>query len=393
VATPTNDITTISNSTISSNIAPLGGAGVLTFCGQALIKFSTNTENDTNDFAGSGVVTWGDPAFAKTDINMTIVAGNHHTDVAVTGGFVDTFDSLGYNVIGTGSVDAFNEPGDLVIGTGDPGLGPLADNGGPTLTHALEAGSPAIDAGDPDFVAPPDFDQRGVGFDRVRDGDGGNGAQIDIGAFEVQGVIGPALPGDYNDDDVVDTADYVVFRKFEDTDTPLENDGVGGEIGPAHYQQWTENFGESLPPESGNAGASVTTHRATIAQESPADASGIHQVTPAVGGTSRAVIAVSAPVISAPDMLVPSHEQPDPRARRFETGKNWSSRAHADPFLRAGCGGEDLSLLLAIDRVRRFPRQELSFAEIDGNDVDLGNGLDCESKIDESLALALTDWQ
>jgi hypothetical protein len=58
----------------------------------------------------------------------------------------------------------------------DPQLAPLADNGGPTLTHALMQGSPAIDNGNNE--AGLDFDQRGVGHPRV------NGAQADIGAFE-----------------------------------------------------------------------------------------------------------------------------------------------------------------------------------------------------------------
>jgi len=59
-------------------------------------------------------------------------------------------------------------------------LGPLQDNGGPTFTHALLTGSPAIDAGDPNFTPPPYYDQRGPGFARVVNG------RIDIGAFEVQ---------------------------------------------------------------------------------------------------------------------------------------------------------------------------------------------------------------
>src|SRR5687768_12758054 len=61
-------------------------------------------------------------------------------------------------------------------------LGPLADNGGPTFTHALLDGSPAINAGDPATVAgsgnTPEFDQRGTGFPRVV------GGRIDMGAFE-----------------------------------------------------------------------------------------------------------------------------------------------------------------------------------------------------------------
>jgi len=59
-------------------------------------------------------------------------------------------------------------------------LGPLQDNGGSTFTHELLSGSPAIDAGDPNFTPPPFFDQRGPGFDRVVN------SRIDIGSFEVQ---------------------------------------------------------------------------------------------------------------------------------------------------------------------------------------------------------------
>ena len=70
----------------------------------------------------------------------------------------------------------------------DPQLGPLAENGGPTTTHALLAGSPAIDAGNPAFTPPPDFDQRGALHERVADGDGAGGARIDIGAYERQSL-------------------------------------------------------------------------------------------------------------------------------------------------------------------------------------------------------------
>src|SRR4029077_10393234 len=62
----------------------------------------------------------------------------------------------------------------------DPLLAALDANGGTTQTHALLPGSPALNAGDPQLVPPPDADQRGAGFARVRD------ARIDIGAFESQ---------------------------------------------------------------------------------------------------------------------------------------------------------------------------------------------------------------
>ena len=62
----------------------------------------------------------------------------------------------------------------------NPLLGPLAANGGPTATHALLPGSPAIDKGDPLSITPlnpPATDQRG--YPRV--------GPVDIGAFEQQG--------------------------------------------------------------------------------------------------------------------------------------------------------------------------------------------------------------
>ena len=64
----------------------------------------------------------------------------------------------------------------------DPLLGPLADNGGFSFTHALGAGSSAIDAGDPSNC--PATDQRGV--IRPIDGDGVDGPRCDMGAYEYE---------------------------------------------------------------------------------------------------------------------------------------------------------------------------------------------------------------
>ena len=85
----------------------------------------------------------------------------------VNGGGLD----LGHNLSSDASC-GFTNPASL--SNTDPRLGPLADNGGPTLTVALLPDSPAIDAADP-ALAPP-YDQRG--FPRPV------GAAPDIGAFE-----------------------------------------------------------------------------------------------------------------------------------------------------------------------------------------------------------------
>jgi hypothetical protein len=113
-------------------------------------------------------------------IKNVILAGNTApTSPDVSG----VLNSQGHNLIGDGTGGSGYVDTDLV-GTSespiDPRLGPLQNNGGPTLTMALLPGSPAIDAGD-NTDAPP-WDQRGPGFPRITPDD----PIIDIGAFEVQ---------------------------------------------------------------------------------------------------------------------------------------------------------------------------------------------------------------
>src|SRR5262249_31351718 len=87
-----------------------------------------------------------------------------------------TFVSEGHNLSNDDSGNLDPKLGDLP--STDPLLGPLQDNGGPTFTHALLEGSPAIDAGDNEDA--PEWDQRGEGFPRIVN------KTIDTGAFEVQ---------------------------------------------------------------------------------------------------------------------------------------------------------------------------------------------------------------
>jgi hypothetical protein len=89
--------------------------------------------------------------------------------------------SLGFNLFGPLAGCAFAANMDIL--DQDPQLGPLADNGGPTWTHALDPASPAIDAGNPaGCLGPGDVpltdDQRG----ELRPA----GDACDIGAFEYQ---------------------------------------------------------------------------------------------------------------------------------------------------------------------------------------------------------------
>ncbi len=178
----------ITNSTVSGNSTTARGGGVNNFIGTIIIELSTIAQNDAPNFAGAGIASWGDQSTTATELYSTIVAGNINTDVDLVGSFQPTFFSNGFNLIGSGtSTGSFMTLGDQ-RNVADPQLGPLADYGGPTPTHALLVGSPAIDAGDPAAEAGvggvPEFDQRGTPFGRVFDGDHDSLAVIDIGAFE-----------------------------------------------------------------------------------------------------------------------------------------------------------------------------------------------------------------
>jgi hypothetical protein len=269
IFTAIQDSTKISNSTISGNVAPGGGGGIYNQEGTTIVEFSTITRNVSLDFNGSGVVSSPFPSTTRTEFHSSIIAGNFDPlqppqaapyDVAISGG-TNSLVSLGYNIVGIGEFvsDTFNQSGDQILGAASPLLGPLADNGGPTKAHALLAGSPAIDVGDPNAVAGengvPEFDQRGTAYVRVRDGDGDEAAVIDIGAFEAQFYVpGAALVGDYNLSGVVDAADFIVWRHTAGSDVaPYSGaDGNGnGTIDDLDYDVWRASFGNTRPLAAG----------------------------------------------------------------------------------------------------------------------------------------------
>jgi hypothetical protein len=167
----------IVNSTISSNIAPGvaddGGGGVLTY-GPIEIDNSTIALNSAVQGGGGVLFVGAGNAFG---MQSSIVANNDIGSGAYYA--ADIGSAAGVTISGAGnlvvSADATLPAGTLQT---DPMLLPLANNGGPTRTHALAAASPAIDAGND--TAALDFDQRGDGFARIA----GNAA--DIGAFELQ---------------------------------------------------------------------------------------------------------------------------------------------------------------------------------------------------------------
>jgi hypothetical protein len=260
--------TTVQNSTISGNISSSSGGGLFNYNGLTVIEFSTITLNEAPAGAGSGVASYGD-SFTRTRVSSSIIAGNVGSDVDFVFGGTNSFLSNGYNLVGTGNaLSRFNQSGDQT-GSADPLLGPLAPNGGATKTHALLTGSPAIDRGNPVAVAGsggvPAFDQRGTPHVRLHDGDGTAGARIDIGAFELQPLATPTLPGDYNASGTVDAADYVFWRNTRGTCVSAYSgaDGSGnGVVDQADHEVWKANFGNSLPaPSAGSSANTVTALR------------------------------------------------------------------------------------------------------------------------------------
>jgi len=118
----------------------------------------------------------------QLEVVGTIIAGNSGQDLGVYSESGPTVSS-DHSVLGT--VDAaitVTDVGGTQTGVSDPGLAPLAANGGPTQTHALLDGSAALNQGPDPVPSFPgnQFDQRGPGFARVAFG------FADVGAFEAQ---------------------------------------------------------------------------------------------------------------------------------------------------------------------------------------------------------------
>jgi hypothetical protein len=160
----------ITNSTVSGNSAGSNGGGISND-GPMQITNSTVSNNSADPAGGIYNTVDGRLQISNTILN----AGASGANIVNNGG---TITSDGYNLSSDDGGGYLNGPGDQI--DTDPLLGPLQNNHGLTLTHAPLSGSPAIDAGDPSFTPPPNFDQRGFPFVRVVNG------RIDIGSLEVQ---------------------------------------------------------------------------------------------------------------------------------------------------------------------------------------------------------------
>jgi large repetitive protein len=210
IVNDTGGIMTVRESTISGNTAPVGAGiynpGNLTLVnstisgntGDGLSNGTGATANLTNDtFSGNSVSGITSNPGATTNIRNTIVANTPGAVGDVSG----TFNSQGNNLIGksngsTGFTNGvnFDQVGSVAAPL-NALMAALGNYGGPTQTHALLPGSPAIDLGsnsgvtNPPLTGPPFTDQRGTGFARIVN------ANVDIGAFESRGFTIAATSG------------------------------------------------------------------------------------------------------------------------------------------------------------------------------------------------------
>ena len=188
---------TLNNSTLSGNLAESNGGGIRNSGGTVTVTNSALNGNMAPELGGGGIFNRG-----ETTLNNVTVTFNTATDGA---GLYNT-DSGTFNISNSivaqnDGANCFQEAGASFnaffanldsdrscpdFTQGAAGLGPLADNGGPTLTHMLGSSSDALDAGEPSVCAElGDVDQRGYARLNV-DGNGNpaDGNACDLGAVE-----------------------------------------------------------------------------------------------------------------------------------------------------------------------------------------------------------------
>ncbi|MCA9927092.1 MAG: DUF11 domain-containing protein [Anaerolineales bacterium] len=178
-----NGIMTLNESAIDNNEARTGGG--IEHSGANLYLTNDTISNNQAADDGGGLYNRGSAILTNVTMNANSASTgsnifNDETSMAIGNSIVANgtcfnsngfLNSQGHNV-DSGNSCGFNNSGDIT--NTNPQLGLLQDNGGPTVTHALNPGSPAIDQGDNGMC--PATDQRGVSRPQ--------GSQCDIGAYE-----------------------------------------------------------------------------------------------------------------------------------------------------------------------------------------------------------------
>lgn len=178
----------LTNATLSGNFTTADdadGGAVYLADGNLMATNSTIALNDAGGVGGGVNATLADSVTIHNSIVATNTDSGTAPDLAALSASISNsligIDGGATLTVGSGSANLI---GSVALPI-DPLLAPLADNGGCVQTHALLAGSVAIDAGSSAFTVGLSTDARGIGFLRT---DG----RVDLGAFEVQAGIAVA---------------------------------------------------------------------------------------------------------------------------------------------------------------------------------------------------------
>jgi CSLREA domain-containing protein len=308
---------TISASTISNNVSSGSGGGILFQYGVLKIFNTTISGNSGPGGAGLGTSTNSPVSLSNctitgnvnsaavlsvsssVSVRNTIIAANDPAQGDVGG----AFSSQGHNLIGNptgGSGFTNGVKGDQVGTSGsplNPQLGPLANNGGPTQTHALLSNSTALDAGDncvadaahcgDSDIPQLTSDQRGAGFNRMVDGpDADTTATVDIGAYETQRTL----------------ADIAGTSTLEDTQIVIPFDG-GDTITITSVTATSDNAAV-VPNDAAHLSVAVTGSTVVVTINPAANVSGTANITITVNRTggpeSKSFLLTVNPVNDAP---------------------------------------------------------------------------------------------
>jgi uncharacterized repeat protein (TIGR01451 family)/CSLREA domain-containing protein len=200
------------NSTVSGNVAQRPGGAISHQFGTLSLESDTITNGDAR--FGGGLIETGDGVDATA--RNTIFASGTSEGEALNCNTPIT--SLGNN-LESGESCGLNEPTDTR--NAEPALGPLADNGGLTWTHALADGSPAIDKGANGEDG--EFDQRGG--DRPPAG-GSAGEVRDIGAFEAGSLADVSVDVQFDAPDPATAGQPLTYSLLVRNDGPDKASGV-----------------------------------------------------------------------------------------------------------------------------------------------------------------------
>jgi len=196
---------TVRRSTISGNgrfSVPVAGVGGIQNTSTATLTLTNSTVSENSGQLAGGIDNSGGTlhvASSTVSGNTTSVGGsaidnNNGGMVTLRGSLIDgdcsqgtgTFTSIGHNVESPGDTCGFDQASDqAAVSNGALNLDPLADNGGPTQTHALRAGSVAIDQ----IPVAACLDAEGAALTEDQRGEArpeSGGSMCDVGAFEVQ---------------------------------------------------------------------------------------------------------------------------------------------------------------------------------------------------------------